>query len=90
MRMPTNVLIIDRQSAPPSAAARAIAAMSVTFGVSLTIIGLLVIGRRRSIRRPNATGSVPTDMPPCVTFGQLTLISSMSAAESVSFSTTCA
>ena len=90
MRMPTSVLIRLSASAPDSAAARAMAAMSVTFGVSLTIIGLEVILRSRSMSRASPTGSVPTLMPPWLTFGQLTLISSMSAAESASLATTSA
>ena len=90
IRMPLSVLIMLRASAPCSTAARAGTVMSVTFGVSLTIIGLSVIERRRSIRLARATGSVPTLMPPAETFGQLTLISSMSASESASFSTTSA
>ena len=90
MRMPTSVLIRLSASAPDSTAARAMPAMSVTFGDSLTIIGLEVSLRRWPIRRLSATGSVPTLMPPCDTFGQLTLISSMSAGESASLATTCA
>ena len=90
MRMPTSVLIMLSASAPDSTAALAMAVISVTFGVSLTIIGLSVIGRKRSMSRLNAIGSVPTLMPPWVTFGQLTLISSMSASESASLATTWA
>ena len=90
MRMPLSVLIMLNASAPCSTAARAGTVMSVTFGVSLTIIGLSVIGRSRSIRLARATGSVPTLMPPADTFGQLTLISSMSAGESLSLATTSA
>lgn len=45
MRMPLSVLIMLNASAPCSTAARAGTVMSVTFGVSLTIIGLSVIGR---------------------------------------------
>ena len=90
MRMPSSVLIMLSASAPCSMAARAGTVMSVTFGVSLMIIGLSVIGRSRSMSLASATGSVPTLMPPCVTFGQLTLISSMSASESASLATTAA
>ena len=88
MRMPSSVLIMLSASAPLSAAARAGTVMSVTFGVSLTIIFLSVSLRSRVIRRLNATGSVPTLMPPADTFGQLTLISSISAGESFSLDTT--
>ena len=90
MRMPSSVLIRLNASAPLSTAARAGTVMSVTFGVSLTIIFLSVSLRSLVMRRLKATGSVPTLMPPADTFGQLTLISSMSAGESSSLDTTSA
>ena len=90
MRMPSSVLIRLNASAPLSTAARAGTVMSVTFGVSLTIIFLSVSLRSLVMRRLKATGSVPTLMPPADTFGQLTLISSMSAGESFSLDTTSA
>ena len=40
--MPISVFISDRQSAPAPSQALAIFVMSVTFGLSLTITGLLV------------------------------------------------
>ena len=42
----SSVLISETASAPPSSAARATVAGSATFGVSLTISGLAVRGRR--------------------------------------------
>ena len=68
--MPRHVLISEMASAPPAAAALAMAGMLVTLGVSLAMIG--VAGRRGGNRRRAARtepASVPKSTPPD-TFGQ--------------------
>ncbi len=89
-RIPTSVLMRLRASAPASTQALAMATISVTLGESFTTIGLSLNSRSLLISRKRARGSVPTDMPPCETLGQLTLISSISAGLSASFATTSA
>ncbi len=49
MVMPTRVLIIEMQSAPADSTARAISAMSVTFGESFTSSGRSVRARAAAV-----------------------------------------
>ena len=65
-----------RASAPPSAAARAITRMSVTFGVSFTINGSRVARRTAATALCASRGSCPSCKPPSLTFGQEMFISS--------------
>src|SRR3954454_19772821 len=61
--MPFSVLIRETASAPASSAALATAAGSVAFGVSFTISGLAVSGRRRSTARAVSLVSAPMIRP---------------------------
>ena len=76
MRMPSSVLIRLMPSAPASAQARAMAAMSVTLGLSFTNTGFCVTAFTARVTSAAQSGSVPKLMPPWETLGQLTLISS--------------
>ena len=60
---PRIVLISDSALAPASCAARATAATSDAFGVSLTISGLSVSGRTRSSSAAVSRGSAPITSP---------------------------
>ena len=66
--MPRIVLIRLTASAPPSAAAAAIGTMSVTFGVSLAMIGSGQAARTRRTSLPTVLGSIPRSSP-WLTFG---------------------
>ena len=68
MAMPLIVLTRLTASAPPSAAARAMATTSVTFGVSLAINGNGPASRQRRTTRVIADGSIPRSSP-WLTFG---------------------
>ena len=67
--MPRQVLIRAMASLPPASAARAIAAMSVTLGVSLAITGTLHALRTPATTASHIAGSVPKSTPP-LTLGQ--------------------
>ena len=54
----------EMASAPPASAARAIAGMLVTFGVSLAMIGVAVAARQSATSRSHIAGSVPKSTPP--------------------------
>ncbi len=69
------VFIKLNASAPASADALAITWISVTFGVNLTINGLVVRLRTNETTVAAACGSVPKTMPPCFTLGQEIFIS---------------
>ena len=56
-----SVLISETASAPPSSAATATAAGSATFGVSFTISGLSVSGRRSAQQRHGLGGLLADD-----------------------------
>ncbi len=75
-----SVLISDTASAPPSSAASATAAGSAVFGVSFTISGFSVSGRRAEQSASVSAGCSPT-IRPDLTFGQETL-SSIAATSS--------
>ena len=72
--MPWSVLISVTASAPPSAAPRATAAMSLTLGVSLAITGRLVAARTPATTSRQVAGSLPRSTP-WLTLGQETLSS---------------
>jgi len=57
--IPTKVLTALIASAPSASTARAMTAMSVTIGVSLTQTGSLVRRRTAAVTRAAATGSLP-------------------------------
>ncbi len=78
--MPRQVLISEMASAPPAAAAWAMAGMLVTFGVSLAMIAEAVAARQSATRRSHRAGSVPKSTPPD-TFGQ-EMLSSIAATAS--------
>ena len=58
-------------SAPAASTAFATAAISVTFGVSLTMSGFLTACRTADVTSAAQSGSVPKLMPPPWTLGQL-------------------
>ena len=76
--IPVNVLIRDKQSAPPASAAFAITVISVTFGLSFMMIGCLALALTAFVMASTAFGSCPKAIPPSLTFGQEILISSIS------------
>src|ERR1700679_2912170 len=65
-----KVLTSDMASAPELAATRAIWAMDVTFGESLTMSGRLVAERAEETRYSSEPGWAPKLMPPAWTVGQ--------------------
>ena len=69
-----SVLMSDTASAPPACAAAAQLATSAVFGVSFTISGLRVRGRRWARTRSSWAGSAPMSRP-VRTLGQDTLSS---------------
>ncbi len=68
----------ETASAPASSTARAIDTISVTFGESLTIIGLEVRRRIWATTSAAEVQEVPNAAPPSLTFGQEMLTSSRS------------
>ena len=81
--MPVKVLTSETQSAPPSSAARALAAMLSAFGESLTIKGVFF----RAVFAVFVTsftlsGRIPNAIPPERTFGQEIFSSMISASPS--------
>ena len=59
MRIPRRVLMRERASAPPSAAARAISVMSVTLGESFTITGTAAWRLASRVTSAARSGRVP-------------------------------
>ena len=78
----------ESASAPASCTARAMAVMSVTFGVSFTITGFFAARFTASVTRAAMRGSVPKPMPPSFTFGQEILSSYIATLVSLSSSVT--
>src|SRR5260221_3786924 len=76
--MPSNVLIIDRPSAPADTHERAIATMSVTSGDSLANTGMSyrVRALTAAITAPASVASQANTWPRCSTFGHEMLTSS--------------
>ena len=68
-------LISEIASAPHSSAARAKAAISLTFGASFGITGRRVAARTRSTTRRNMSRCTPKARLPSLMFGHETLIS---------------
>ena len=87
MRMPSRVLMSESASAPADSAARAISAMSVTFGDSLTMSGFFAFAFAAETTSSTIFGCVPKAMPPHFTFGQEMFISMRSTSASEIFST---
>ena len=69
MAMPMSVLMSEMASAPADSAARAISAISVTLGVSLTMSGRAVASRHMPTTFSTDSTCVPMVMPPASTFG---------------------
>ena len=67
--MPRTVLMTASASAPAPSTSRAISAMSVTFGESLTINGLLVTARAASVAARARCGSQANVSPSLPTLG---------------------
>ena len=86
--MPVMVLISESASAPPASAAFAISVMSVTFGVSFMETGCAAFFFISFVMYSTIPGSCPKAIPPCSTFGQEILISSISISCPASRSTT--
>ena len=77
----------ESASAPADSAARAISAISVTFGDSLTISGFFALALAAETTSSTIFGWVPNAMPPHFTFGQEMFISMRSTSASEIFST---
>ena len=77
----------ESASAPADSAARAISAMSVTFGESLTMSGFFALAFAAETTSSTIFGCVPKAMPPHFTFGQEMFISMRSTSASEIFST---
>src|ERR1035437_321266 len=75
MDMARNVLVRLTALAPAWAAMRAMWAMEITLGESLTMSGRLEAVLARLTRYSNSMGSAPKAMPPAWTLGQETLSS---------------
>ena len=67
-----SVLMTQRALAPASTTFRAIETMSVTFGVSFTMIGSVVARTQAAVTAAATSASCPNSMPPCCAFGLLT------------------
>ena len=80
--MPMIVLITARPSLPASMQRRAFSLMSVWFGDSLVMSGLLVTARHAATTRADISGTLPNCTPPSLMFGHEMLISMASIGES--------
>ena len=85
IRIPKRVLISETASAPSASTAFAIATISVTLGLSLTISGLLVAPRTAFVTAAAIWGVEPKAAPPSLTLGQEMFSSIMSTAVPSSF-----
>ena len=85
IRIPRRVLISETASAPSASTAFAIATISVTLGLSLTISGLLVAPRTAFVTAAAIWGVEPKAAPPSLTLGQEMFSSIMSTAVPSSF-----
>ena len=82
--MPSRVLISDTASEPPSAEARAMSAMSETFGDSFVMTGRRVAERTSLTRRCTTSGSRPKGRSPPSTLGHEMFSSSPSTPSQAS------
>ncbi len=80
IRMPRSVFISEMLSAPSASTAFAISVMLVTFGVSLTISGLLVAALTAFVTEEAPSQVTPQVAPPALTFGQEMFSSIMSTS----------
>ncbi|CEY34515.1 Uncharacterised protein [Streptococcus pneumoniae] len=69
-RIPSNVLIIVKPSAPAFSIAFAISTMFATFGDNFTYTGTSETSFTRFVKSAAISGFVPKAIPPVFTFGQ--------------------